>query len=150
MSESNQSERPRFFRAFESMETVVVIVLMVLMGVVILATTVDLAWILFSDLASPPVFRLKVDDLLEVLGAFLMILIGLELLETVKSYITEHHLQVETVLLVALIAVGRKIIILDLEKYQATSLLSVAAILGALSVAFYLVRRSPTEKGTGS
>ena len=145
MSEDQKAGSPRFFQAFASGQTAVVVVLMALMGIVILAATVDLAFMIIGPVKAEPALRIRVHGLLDILGAFLAIFIALELLETFKSYITCRHLQVETVLLVALIAIGRKIIILDLNKENPASILSVAAILAGLAAAFYLVRKAPRD-----
>ena len=48
---------------------------------------------------------------------------------------------VEIVLEVALIAIARKVIILDLEKYDSLTVLGMAGLILAVAVAFYVVRR---------
>ena len=53
--------------------------------------------------------------LLEYFGYVLLVLIGVELLDTIRAYLQEHVVHVEIVLEVALIAVARKIIILELK-----------------------------------
>jgi uncharacterized membrane protein (DUF373 family) len=49
-------------------------------------------------------------------------------------------IQVKTVLLIALLALARKLIILDLRAFSAATLLALAALLLALGVAYWLVR----------
>jgi uncharacterized membrane protein (DUF373 family) len=49
---------------------------------------------------------------------------------------------VEVVLEVALIAVSRKVIILDVKEYSSLTILAIAALILALSVAFFLERRA--------
>ena len=53
-------------------------------GVVVLAVA-DLAWVLVEGVISPPVVLLDVDELLDLFGMFLLVLIGIELLETLKA-----------------------------------------------------------------
>ena len=48
-------------------------------------------------------------------GGVLVVLLGLELLDTLKAYFSEHHIRVEVIIVVAMIAVGRHIIQLDFE-----------------------------------
>jgi len=97
------------------------------------------------DIISPPIILLEVGELLNIFGLFLLILIGVELLETVKMYFREHVVHVEVVFMVALIAIARKVIILDLEKYSYLALIGIALIILALSVGYYLVRKSHQE-----
>lgn len=103
-------------RIIQRFEGIALQVLMVMMAVVLTATIVDLAWLLWVDFSSPPYFLLSVDELLELFSQFLLVLIGLELLETViKTYATPQQPHFEVVLNVAIIAVARKIIILDIR-----------------------------------
>lgn len=91
---------------------------------------------------TPPILLLEVDELLEIFGFFLLILIGVELLETVKAYLRDNVVHLEIVLEVALIAIARKVIALDLSKYDGVTVLSVAALILALASAFFLERRT--------
>jgi len=49
---------------------------------------------------------------------------------------------VEIVILVAIIALARKIIVLDFDKYSALSLLALAALVVGLSVSYYLIKHT--------
>ena len=87
----------------------------------------------------PPLFILEVGDLLEIFGFFLLVLIGLELLETVKCYYIEGRIELKVIFSVALIALGRKIIILEPEKYGGLTLIGVGIIILALVAGYYVV-----------
>jgi uncharacterized membrane protein (DUF373 family) len=126
----------------ERFETGIVLVLILLMMGVIALATLDLAWRLVTDVLTPPVLRLEVQDLLELFGLFLLILIGLELLETTRAYLRSHVVHLEVVLEVALIALARKVIVLDTAKEGGVTVLGLAALALALAVAFYLQRRA--------
>ena len=131
----------------------VVHVLLGLLVVVILAATLDLGIILFKDLTNPPYGMLEMRELLETLGLFLLVLIAIEMVYVVRLYLEERHFDVEIVLMVALIAIARKVIVFDLEKYDAGLMFSIAAIVLALACALYLLRRSrhrlPSPPGAG-
>jgi uncharacterized membrane protein (DUF373 family) len=122
-------------------ERIVVLTLIVMMMVVVVLATVELGWIIIKDIISPPIFLMEIKELLEIFGFFLLVLIGVELLETIKAYLVEGVIHVEIVLEVALIAVARKVIILDLEKYGSLTLVGIAALILALAVACYAVKR---------
>ncbi len=128
-----------------------VIAITIMMGVVLLLGVVDLGFILVKDVLSPPIFFLQVDELLEIFGLFLLVLIGIELFETMEIYIKENVVHVEVVFTVALIAIARKVIILDVKKMGSSTLMGVAAIILALSIGYYLIMRSaPAGKAKGS
>jgi uncharacterized membrane protein (DUF373 family) len=134
-----QNKLARIIRAFER---AVVVALVVMMMLVVALATLELCWIIAKDIYTPPILLLEVDELLEIFGFFLLILIGVELLETIKAYLKDNVIHVEIVLEVALIALARKVIVLDLSKYDGLRVLSVAALIIALAGAFFLERRS--------
>jgi uncharacterized membrane protein (DUF373 family) len=136
-------------RALEVFDGIIVRILVAMLALAIIAVTANLVWVFVTDLASTPFDFLTVAELLDVFGTFLVVLIGLELLETVKDYTTTRHVQVEAVLLVALIALLRKVITLDVKDLAAPTLFAVAALILALAASYWLMRRALRGK-TGS
>jgi uncharacterized membrane protein (DUF373 family) len=73
----------------------------------------------------------------------MLVVIGIELLETImKTYITQGQPHYEVVLSVAIIAIARKVIILDLKEVDSLSLIGIASIIIALTVGYFLMKRS--------
>ena len=126
----------------EKFEKGTIISLIVLMIVVIFFGTLELIVLLVKELLNEPKFLLDIRKLLEIFGFFFMILIGLELLETIKTYITKEQIHVEIVFLVAMIAIARKVIILDLKKLDALSLVGIASIIVALSGGYLMIKHA--------
>lgn len=85
---------------------------------------------------------LEINELLEIFGLFLLVLIGIELLETIKTYLEEHSLRLQVVFLVALIAIARKVIILKIEALPEGTLVGLGVVILALSVGYFLVKRA--------
>lgn len=127
--------------ALKKFEKTVIVSLIGMMVLVILLTTIELAWIIVKDMITPPILLLEIEELFEIFGFFLLVLIGIELLETIRAYLVENVIHVEVVLEVALIAIARKVIILDLEKYAALTLVGMAALILSVAAAFFVVRR---------
>lgn len=123
-------------------EHVVVLILMGLLMVVTTVCTLELGWLLLLDLGTGALLPLDVEETFEIFGFFLLVLIGMELLSTLKSYLLERVIHVEIVLEVALIAVAQKVIILDMAKVDGLSLVGLAGLVGALSAAFWGVRKA--------
>jgi uncharacterized membrane protein (DUF373 family) len=73
---------------------------------------------------------------------FLVLLIGLELLETVKAYLKEDIVHVEFIILVAIIAIARKAIVWDFKKYTTEELVSLAIMIVALGVTYFLIKKA--------
>ncbi len=129
---------------FYKFEYFIVLVLLLMMMLALLASTVELAIILVEQLLAPPMLLLDIKEMLTVFGFLLMVLIGLELVETIKIYLEQDVFRVEVVVLVAIIAVTRKIIIVDYESISYEMLLSIGALIIALSAAYFLVKRATT------
>jgi len=128
-----------FLKKFERM---IITTLMVMMVVTISLATIELGWLIIKDIISPPVILLEINELLDIFGLFLLVLLGIELVSTLKTYLTENEVHVEVVFAVALIAIGRKVIILDVKEISSLSLLGIAAIIISLSVGYFLVKRA--------
>lgn len=123
-----------------TLQKVIVIVLSALLVIVIVFSTIHMATLIGEEIWKQPRFLIPVDGLLEIFGFFLLILIGVELLETVKAYIRKDVLQVRVVIEVALIAVSRKVIIAEPDRVPSLTLLGIAALILALGLAFYFER----------
>jgi len=76
---------------------------------------------------------------------FLLVLIGVELLETVKMYLTQKTVHVEVVFTVAMIAIARKVIILDIKEVPSLTLIGISAIIVALSAGYSLFTTKKTD-----
>jgi uncharacterized membrane protein (DUF373 family) len=123
-------------------EKIIVWTLLCLMMIAVLVSTIELAFTLFQELMKPPLFLLNIDEMLEVFGFFLMVLIGLELLESIKTYLEEDRVHAEVVFLVAIVAMSRKVIIVDYKDVSPEMLYGIAAVIIALASGYFLVRRA--------
>jgi len=127
------------------LERFVVASLIVMMSIVILLAAGELAWLLVQDVISPPVLILEIDELLELFGFFLLVLIGIELLETIKNYYYEGRIELRVIFTVALIALSRKIIILEPEKYEPLTLIGIGIMILALVAGYWAIVTHPKD-----
>jgi uncharacterized membrane protein (DUF373 family) len=118
----------------------------ILLIVVVALSTVHLGVLIAQEIWKTPRFLIPVQGLLEIFSFFLLILIGLELLETLKAYLKKDVVHVRLVLEVALIAIARKIIVLEPGSVAASTMFGVAALIFALAVAFYLERQTRRDQ----
>ena len=120
--------------------------------VVMVAGTVQLIGVVTTALVQPDTPWLG-SKLNAVLGDLLTLLIALEVLQNITSYLRRHVVQIELVLLTAMTAVARKVIVLPPgaeNKPQLLGGLGIAVL--ALAAAFWLVRsvnlrRPPSRTG---
>lgn len=126
-------------------ERAVVLSLLGMMLITIVISTVELGIIMYEQIVAPPFMLLDIDNLLEIFGFFLMVLIGLELFETIRIYLEENTVHVEVVMLVAIVAVSRKIIIIDYKEVEPMMNLSIAALVIALCAGYFLIKKMMQE-----
>jgi|TARA_R100000655_G_C2903560_1_gene179271 uncharacterized membrane protein (DUF373 family) len=117
---------------------------LVLMTLIVTISIVELGIILYLDLFDPTddVLFLEIDELFKIFGFFFIILIGFELVETVEMYFKDNIIHAEVVLLVAVIAVSRKVILLDLEKYDPLAIMGLGIIIIALGACYWFIKVS--------
>lgn len=130
-----------FMHAIEHIEVIVSKILSIFMVIVILVAIVDLGTYIVKEVFTIPYGAINT-TLFKVFGLFLNILIALEILENITAYLKRHVFQVELVIVTSLIAVARKIIILDLEKVRGLDIIGLGTAVLALSISYLIIRSS--------
>ena len=136
------SEDEKFLETIEDIERVVSKLLSIGMIIVIFIAIAQLSYALVEKLLvtiERPTNESFNTTLFELFGLFLNVLIALEILENITAYLRKHVIQVELVIVTSLIAVSRKIIILDLEKKGSDDLIALAVAVFSLSVSYLIV-----------
>jgi len=128
-----------------SVQKFTVMALAGMLVVVMLLSTIHLGVLIAEEIWAPPRFLIRVQGLLEIFGYFLLVLIGVELLETLKAYLRKDVIHVRVVLEVALIAMARKVIIEEPNAVPSLTLLGIAALILALAIAFYFERQAKRD-----
>ena len=77
-----------------------------------------------------------------IASLFFSILLMLEIVETVKVFSQDHSVKIRIILLVGLIAVTRKILVLDMSHSEPIAEFAVAGLVIALSLGYFLISRS--------
>jgi len=114
--------------------------------VVVALSTAHLGLLIAQEIWAPPRFLIPVQGLIEIFSFFLLVLIGVELIETLKAYLRKDVIHVRIVLEVALIAMARKVIVLEPNAVPGSTMLGVAAVILALAVAFYFERQGHRDQ----
>jgi uncharacterized membrane protein (DUF373 family) len=107
---------------------------------------IDLVDLIVRDILDAPRIHINVNNLQEMLGFVLLILIGVELLESIKTYFLEKKVHVEVVLMIAIIAIARKIIILNFKELSASGIMAIGVIFLVLCLGYYIIKRARIEE----
>ncbi|MBM3129204.1 MAG: phosphate-starvation-inducible E-like protein [Chloroflexi bacterium] len=126
-------------------ERVITMTLVTLMMIVVTLATLDLILGIYQEVIKPPHIFIPVEKLLDIFGLFLLVLIGIELLDTIRAYLTEHIIHEEVILVAALLAVARKVIVLDVKETDPVMVFGIAAIIPAVVIAYWIVERMHTK-----
>ena len=127
---------------YQKSEQIIALILSLLISILVLVATWSLTKKILElimtgviDPANPEVFQ-------AIFGMIMIVLISLEFNHTLIAVVERHHsiIQVRTVVLVALLAILRKFIILELADTSALKLFALSAATLALGGIYWLVR----------
>jgi len=114
-------------------------ILAVLMTAVILWGVADVCWVLYEKLVTPPFMMLTINDILATFGAFMAVLIAIEIFVNIIIYLRDDVIHVKIVLATALMAIARKVIILDYDEISPDFVWATAGVTLAMAIAYWLV-----------
>jgi uncharacterized membrane protein (DUF373 family) len=115
--------------------------LAVIMVLVILLGIADVVYVLYQKLSEPPLFFLDVNDIFQTFGAIMVVLIAIEIFVNIRLYLGSNMLPVKLVIATALMAIARKVIVLDLAYTGPMYVLGIAAVVLALGITYWLLSR---------
>jgi uncharacterized membrane protein (DUF373 family) len=125
-----------------------------ILGLGIAAAVGVLVWLVIRELHRAQVNIETIGDLQEAVqslfAGILLVVLGLELMDTLRNYFMEHRLRVELLLSVALIAVARHIIQLDYEHVSPWLVIGIALLVFSLAASYVGVRVLVSSRQTGS
>jgi uncharacterized membrane protein (DUF373 family) len=129
-----------FFRALHRIIRFAVRVLAVLMVAVILWSVGDVVYIIYERLLMPPFMLLNINDIFYIFGGFMAVLIAVEIFINIRLYLGSNIFPVQLVVATALMAIARKVIVLDFQELTPIYLLGIAATTLALGITYWLLR----------
>ena len=132
-------------KGLKRVEKITAKILSIGLVVIIFMALFDLSRVLIQDIV---LLRVSVlgKSLFNLFGLFLNVLIALELLENIGGYLQKNVIQVELVIVTAMIAIARKIIILDFEKISSEELVALALSMLALAASYWVIRKTSSNR----
>jgi uncharacterized membrane protein (DUF373 family) len=121
------------------------LIIFLLMGMLLLVVFVSiafLAWNLIDTIILHFSMTNFQNAVINLFGLFFLVLVGIELLETLQMYTKERVVHVEVVLLVALIVAARKIILVDYTTTSPDVFFGIAAVMIAIGVTYFLIKKT--------
>ena len=123
--------------------------LAVFMTLLIIVGTVDVGWTLYHKMiTAQPIFVLSIGDILATFGAFMAVLIAIEIFINITMYLRDDVIHVKIVMATAIMAIARKVIIMDFKQTEPGFVWGTAAVILAASAGYWLLGKSESEKKT--
>lgn len=116
--------------------------LAVLMVLVIIWGVADVCYVIYTHLMTPPYMLLDVGDIFAIFAAFMVVLIAIEIFINIRLYLGSNTLPIKLVIGTALMAIARKVIVLDLAEIDSVYVFAIAAVVLALGVTYWLVGKT--------
>lgn len=132
-------------KIFKKFEDWVIIVLGCILGVFILVSVFELGYLIFTEIFSTNKTEqgvlLSLSEVKKFLDLFFIVLIAFELFETVRVYLKDHVFHAEYIVLVGVIALARKIVLLDFEKVAPITLIGLASLIISLTAGYFFLKK---------
>jgi uncharacterized membrane protein (DUF373 family) len=89
---------------------------------------------------------LKITDILDIFGAFLAVLIAIEIFLNITLYLREDVIHVKLVVATALMAIARKVIVFDFSVIGHEHVIATGAVVLALGITYWLIARNEQKE----
>lgn len=123
-----------------------VTVLAFLMVLVIFLGVADVVYVIYQKLVSPPFLLLTIPDILATFGAFLAVLIAIEIFLNISIYLRSDVMPVKLVVATALMAISRKVIVFDFKSLEPDYIYASAAVVLGLGVTYWLIDKKESKE----
>jgi uncharacterized membrane protein (DUF373 family) len=127
-------------RYLKLLQKAIIFLLLTIISIILVIAIVNVFYETFTGLFTQPISDFISCQVTNLFSLFLVILIGIELLEAVKAFLKEDIVHVEIVVLVAIIAIARKVIVWDFKGSTAMDMIGLAIMVFALSISFFLIK----------
>lgn len=133
-------------RWIERFESAINWAVLVMMSVVVLMLAAGFALDIARNAATFFTGNVTTERVFGIFGDLLLILIGLELMHTVKVYLLDHTVHAEVILTVALVALARKVIVVNMNDYPGGAIMGLALLIAALAGSHWLLLRRSSDR----
>jgi len=114
--------------------------LLIIISILLVVAILDVITQLYNGIMVNSITEFIKTQFTQLIGLFLTILIGVELLEAIKAFLKEEMVHVEIVVLVAIIAISRKVIVWEISSIGYMDLIALALMLLALAATYWVIK----------
>lgn len=140
-----KKEEDRFLWHLKNIIHLSLKLLALLMIIVIVFGVIDVGWTIYQRFVAEPHFILTMGDILATFGAFMVVLISIEIFQNIVLYLRDDVIHVKIVLATALMAIARKVIILDYDELAPMYIFATGIVLLATGITYFFVHKLPEK-----
>jgi uncharacterized membrane protein (DUF373 family) len=119
-------------------------VLALLMAIVILWSVIEVVFVMLIKAKEPYLLVMNMDEILTIFGAFLVVLIAIEIFINIILYLKKDMSHLKLVIATALMAIARKVIILDYDQVHDWHMVGMGVLILSLGFAYWFISRTPS------
>ena len=130
----------KFSRIIIGINKNIIRVLIAIMTLMLLLGTLHVIYLEFKKITAPPYLLIDVSSLFEVFNLILVIAVGYELIKALLLIISSNTIPTVQIIEISIIAISTKIITLDVKQTNSNVIISLALLIAALGLAYFLLK----------
>ena len=132
-----------FLNLMKQSSRLIILALILILILSMFLGSIDLFILFIKQIISPDPhpFLINVKDLYLIFSQLLIIIVGYELFKSMYLILNNEKIPVKSIIKVAIIALGNKVITLDLKLAKFEELIGVAALIAALGLAYFFFNK---------
>jgi uncharacterized membrane protein (DUF373 family) len=134
------STEDKFSRIIIVINKNIIRVLIAVMTLMLILGTLHVIYLEFKKITAPPYLLIDVFALLEVFNLILVIAVGYELIKALLLIISSNTIPTVQIIEISIIAISTKIITLDVKQTNSNVIISLALLIAALGLAYFLLK----------
>lgn len=136
----------KFLRIIIAINKNIIRVLIGIMTLILILGTLHLIYLEFKKITAPPYLLIDVSTLFEVFNLILIIAIGYELIKALLLIISSDTIPTVPIIEISIIAISTKIITLDIQQTNSNIIISLALLIAALGLTYFLLKYCKTPQ----
>lgn len=114
-------------------------VLAFFMVIILLWSVADVILLILIKAHESSFLIMDIDEVLTIFGAFLIVLIAIEIFLNIILYLKKDMSHLKLVVATALMAIARKVIILDYDQVQSSHMIGMGVVILSLGMSYWLI-----------
>jgi uncharacterized membrane protein (DUF373 family) len=136
----------QFSRIIIGINKNIVRILISIMTIMLMLGTIQLIFLEFKKITNPPYLLIEVSTLFEVFNLILIIAVGYELIKALLLIISSDTIPTVPIIEISIIAISTKIITLDIKQTNSNVIISLALLIAALGLSYFLLKFCKTSQ----